>query len=298
MKFYKLLRQDLTHYGFRYREGLNVDTEPFNPRGDCEPGGLYYTSDEHLEEWIGTRIGTNWSLIADVTLPSDAQVYPGPCGTKWKADRLVLSNIRPLVQFLMRECDAARRCNIFKEYPHLLADVQLIEPEALEIIQLNPCAIAQIREPSVAICLAAVRCYPDSLRCIRNQTEEVCIEAVSRQGRTLRYVDIPQTEAMCWAAIKNDPTAFQFVHHQTEALSLAAVQGHGTMLTYVTSPTYQIRLAAVQNCGYALQCIPSEAQNQELCWAAVLNHNVAWQWCKYSTAEMFYYANFLAPSHE
>lgn len=146
MKFYKLLRQDLTHYGFRYREGLNVDTEPFNPRGDCEPGGLYYTSDEHLEEWIGT----NWSLIADVTLPSDAQVYPGPCGTKWKADRLVLSNIRPLVQFLMRECDAARRCKIVQQHPYLLAALPLTESEALEIIQLNPWAI--VHTPTALRC--------------------------------------------------------------------------------------------------------------------------------------------------
>jgi hypothetical protein len=101
MQFYKLLSDDLRHNGFQYKEGLNIDHVPFNPNGSCERGGLYYTS----YEWIGSWHRNHWPLIANVTLPPDALVYPEPCGTKWKADRLVLSNIRPIGDFLAEQSE-------------------------------------------------------------------------------------------------------------------------------------------------------------------------------------------------
>ena len=38
--YYKLIRADMTHYGFKYKLGLNVDTNPFNDEY-CNRGGLY-----------------------------------------------------------------------------------------------------------------------------------------------------------------------------------------------------------------------------------------------------------------
>jgi hypothetical protein len=70
-KFYKLLAPDLCHHGFTYKAGLNVDTLPFDPSGDCKPGGLYYTTLEHLPHWYCAY----WSRIADVTIPDDALTY-------------------------------------------------------------------------------------------------------------------------------------------------------------------------------------------------------------------------------
>jgi hypothetical protein len=99
---YKLLHADLVHNDFTYKEGLNVDHLPFRAYGDCEPGGLYYTDLEHIGCWF------YWdtTLIADVTVPDDARVHPGPRGDKWKADRLVLSNIRPIGPFLAQQPEA------------------------------------------------------------------------------------------------------------------------------------------------------------------------------------------------
>lgn len=37
--FYKILNSDLVHYGFTYREGLNVDVWRFDPEKQCGPGG-------------------------------------------------------------------------------------------------------------------------------------------------------------------------------------------------------------------------------------------------------------------
>ncbi|MBS0628282.1 MAG: hypothetical protein JSS09_08735, partial [Verrucomicrobia bacterium] len=76
---------------------MNVDTVPFNPSGDCESGGLYFTDEKHIFYWA-KRL--ECSYIADVSVPEDAKVYQGCDKTKWKADRLVLNNIRSLKQFI------------------------------------------------------------------------------------------------------------------------------------------------------------------------------------------------------
>jgi len=42
MKYYKLLNKTENHYDFQYHDGLNVDTNKFNPTGTCTKGGLYF----------------------------------------------------------------------------------------------------------------------------------------------------------------------------------------------------------------------------------------------------------------
>jgi hypothetical protein len=87
--YIKILSEDLKHNGFQYKEGLNVDTIPFNPTGSCLPGGLYFTDEKYLLDFLG--YGTK---IADVEIPSNAKVYRD--GNKWKADKIILKNIRDI----------------------------------------------------------------------------------------------------------------------------------------------------------------------------------------------------------
>ena len=91
--YLKILNEKMNHHGFQYKEGLNIDTVPFNPKGNCEPGGLYYTDKENIFGFL--LFGT---LIADVHVPEDAQVYQSK--HKWKADRIVLSNVRPVEEYI------------------------------------------------------------------------------------------------------------------------------------------------------------------------------------------------------
>ena len=39
----KILNDSLIHHGFKYVEGLNIDTKPFVSSGVNQPGGLYFT---------------------------------------------------------------------------------------------------------------------------------------------------------------------------------------------------------------------------------------------------------------
>jgi len=69
MNYYKILSKDEYHYDLQYKTGLNVDPKPFNPSGNCEPGGIYFSR----EDILAFLDYGPW--IRKVTLPKDALVY-------------------------------------------------------------------------------------------------------------------------------------------------------------------------------------------------------------------------------
>ena len=85
MKYYKILNEEECHRGLQLKTGLNVDPEPFNPSGDCEPGGIYFAR----EDIFAFLNYGPW--IREVVIPEDAQVYENPGKPKkWKADKVIL----------------------------------------------------------------------------------------------------------------------------------------------------------------------------------------------------------------
>jgi hypothetical protein len=96
VKYYKVLSADFQHYDHTYTLGLNIDKVPFNPKGECQPGGLYFTTFEHIHLyfWFGT-------FVAEVTIPDDAQLYNE--GNKSKADKIIISNIVTIREFIIAQ---------------------------------------------------------------------------------------------------------------------------------------------------------------------------------------------------
>ena len=84
-QFRKCLNNELTHYTFRYKIGLNEDTIPFNPSGSCKPGGLYFTTKEHINEYLD--FGLNVALLE---LCEDAEFYIEPSGIKFKTNKFII----------------------------------------------------------------------------------------------------------------------------------------------------------------------------------------------------------------
>ena len=67
--YYKILRSDLTHNGFVYKEGLNVLDGPFNSDPCCKPGGLFFVEDLYIFCWLTMYTSDiNDIYIADVKL--------------------------------------------------------------------------------------------------------------------------------------------------------------------------------------------------------------------------------------
>jgi len=46
MKYYKIVDSKLGHHGIFYKEGRNADPLSFNPTGDCESGGIYFSRED------------------------------------------------------------------------------------------------------------------------------------------------------------------------------------------------------------------------------------------------------------
>jgi hypothetical protein len=85
MDFYKILNEDEKHFSLKYQTGLNIDTEEFNPSGDCRPGGIYFSREDIL------AFLSYGPWIRKVILPEDARVYENPGKPKkWKADKVIL----------------------------------------------------------------------------------------------------------------------------------------------------------------------------------------------------------------
>ena len=86
-KLVKLTNIRECHHGFQFETGLNVDTIPFNPTGECEPGGIYFTDIGNMPEWLeyGNK---QMKYCRTVTLPPDCRVYVEE--NKFKADKIIL----------------------------------------------------------------------------------------------------------------------------------------------------------------------------------------------------------------
>jgi len=51
MKYYKVVNSKLGHHGIFYKEGKNIDPLDFNPSGDCEEDGIYFTKEDIFSFW-------------------------------------------------------------------------------------------------------------------------------------------------------------------------------------------------------------------------------------------------------
>jgi len=113
MNYYKILNKDEYHHGLQYKSGLNIDPIKFNPRGNCSPGGIYFSREDilafiHYGPWI-----------RKVTLPEDARVYENPGNPrKWKADRVILGKKEKItVKIIKRLIDEGANPNTCNSWP-------------------------------------------------------------------------------------------------------------------------------------------------------------------------------------
>lgn len=85
MNYYKILNKDEKHFKMQYKTGLNTDVLPFNPSGDCQPGGIHFADKDILAFlWCGP-----W--LRKVTLPKGEQIYENPGKLKkYKVHQVIL----------------------------------------------------------------------------------------------------------------------------------------------------------------------------------------------------------------
>jgi hypothetical protein len=197
-EFRKCLNNKLTHWNFQYKIGLNEDTIPFNPSGSCKPGGLHFTTNNKINDFIG--YGLN---IAIIELCEDAEFYIDPHLKTFKTNKFIIKEILPQTEEL---CKMA--------------------------VQQNGLDLEHVQEQTKELCYLAVRQNGLALQYVQEQTEELCKMAVREYGHLLQFVQ-KQTEELCRLAVQQNGFALQYVLNQTKELCKLAVQENALASIYV-----------------------------------------------------------------
>jgi hypothetical protein len=197
-EFRKCLNNELTHWNFQYKIGLNEDCLPFKPTGSCNPGGLYFTTAEYINDFLD--YGLN---IAVIELCTDAEFYIDPEGIKFKTNKFIIKEILPQTEEL---CKLA--------------------------IRQNANSLKHVQEQTNELCRMAIQQNIWALQYVQEQTDELCRLAVQQSGMVLEYVQ-KQTDELCKLAVQQNGLALKFVQEQTEELCRLAVQQNGMALLFV-----------------------------------------------------------------
>ncbi len=233
-RFFKLTNLTERHNSLQYITGLNTDRLPFNPTGECSPGGLYFFDETQLKYFF-RYTGGDIVHIREVTFPLDTRIY---CEKgKYKCDKFVLGE---------------RKKFYFDEY--------VSKDSVLAAIQQDGRVLRYVKVQTPELCLAAVQQYGWALEYVKVQTPEICLAAVQQRGWALEYVKV-QTEEICLAAVKKNGRALKYVKEQTTEICLAAVQQNGYALQFVKDQTPEICLEAVKQDGGALQWVEEKTQS-------------------------------------
>jgi len=204
-EFYKLLKKDLTHFEYTYKDGLNVDVNEFNSKGECSKGGLYFTEKNKIPMWINS-----YNFITKCVIPNDAKIYIE--NNKFKSDKLIV--------------DINNKINI--------CDFFVWDDEfyCKDAVQQNGMSLQFVKEKTEEICKIAVRQYGKALEFVKEQTDEICKMAVKNDSCALKYVK-DQTEEICKLAVQQNGLSLQFVKEQTEEICKLAIQQNDNALKYV-----------------------------------------------------------------
>ena len=267
-RFYKLLHEDLTHFGLVYEDGINDDVYNFNPNYFSK-GGLFFTELNKIPYWYNN----SYVYIAKITIPNYANVCV--YSESFKADILIV-DIENKVRFCDFEywndpyfCEISVRQNgyfikyVVNQYIHLckiaikhhITNYEHIREKTQEISDiiilhkynmLSRTNCTCFNENSMdKIYKVVIKEYPYSLKYFNEQTEEICKYAVSIYGLSLQFVKI-QTEEICKLAVKQNGMSLMFVKEQTDEICKLAVCQNGFALRYVKKQTDEICKRAIR----------------------------------------------------
>ena len=85
-EFYKILKNDLIHFGHEYVNGINICAEKFNSNGECSSGGLYFTELNKVPMWL--KYTSNLTYIVKVEILDDSLIYVE--NDKFKTDKFLI----------------------------------------------------------------------------------------------------------------------------------------------------------------------------------------------------------------
>lgn len=173
-KFVKLLKKDMVHNGHKFCMGLNVDYGFDVEVKECEGGGIYFCVYEKYHMWLAYGYKIMW-WICDVEVPIECGAKMVKYGDKFKANKVILSNLRSLEDELdpiyRRIVVGARGkeeviVRAFGRFSPYCFDRRIVR-----MMRKNKRVVEMLKEEQLTelICLVVVCLYPEYVRCISDE---------------------------------------------------------------------------------------------------------------------------------
>ena len=286
---YKILHSNMKHYGYRWRLGVNVDPLPWNPKGSCEPGGLYFTTFRNLGQYSQSPYDEN--LIGRITVDDDEPVWQEH--QKWKAHRVTLSDVVAVRDLPDREYYHYISQNFYGVKSSCMYNKDTHDELWNDLLRRNPSIMHYIRPKDWRMCFAnvgltkpqdeydpsvkedkeellrAVHQNPWIVKFLPRIDAEMAMTAVRCHGETLKYIAPElQTEKMCIVAVSR-LRALRYVAQQTDRVCMESVKNNPHSLRYVQNRRTEIIEEAVNRNARVLMYLDAEEQSEKVCLFAI-----------------------------
>lgn len=88
--YFKITNANENHFGYQYADGLNILDKQFEKEGSCVPGGLYFSDEKNILNFMDYGI-----FLREIELPhedSDFRMVQDPLQhvRKWRANKIIL----------------------------------------------------------------------------------------------------------------------------------------------------------------------------------------------------------------
>ena len=235
--FYKFTNIKENHFGYQYVDGLNIDINEFDINGgECSKGGLYFTSEKYINQWMIFN-----EYVRIVTIPDDARV----CiyNTKFKSNKIfVKPKIRIYDSDLLSDDQVQKlavqhNCNLIEYIKEPSDQVQKLA------VQQNSYVIGYIKEPSDQVQKLAVQTNGCAIKYIKEPCEEIQMLAVQQNGCAIKYIKDPSNQIQKLAAQQNG-CAIEYIKDPSDEVQKLA-QKEFYAIEHITPSDY-FKMLAVQ----------------------------------------------------
>jgi len=312
-EFYRLTNEQEKHRDIQYITGVNTDILEFNPKGECELGGLYFFHVSHL--YMYQKYCINVKYIRKVTFTGKSKIYVEE--NKFKTNEFVLgereifdtkkyitdwlcstekcikvvTNYVYAMPFIKNEyqteelCKMAIKNNGFRYISDVNKTYYLckiaVQFDGLNIKHINKCILSLHND----LYELAIQQNADALKYVDVQTEELCRLSIQKNGLCLRFVaDKNLTYELSKLAVENNGMAIKYVKGKflTYELIYSAVKENGSAIQFINKKyiTENLSKLAVQQCGENLKFISDENQTKEICEIAVQKDGLALEYVR------------------
>lgn len=216
-KFVKLTNFKENHHGFQYVDGLNIDTQRFNPNIECF-GGIYFCEEKEICRWLEIPMGP---LVykRQVIIPPDAIVCVEE--NKFKTNKIILGQRNKISEEIFLQAI---------ENPPFLLPISLrhipekikTEKFYIELVKRNGLYLGMIpkkHRKNENIYMTAIKQNGEAINFISEslRTKPLFLIAIKNNGLALAYIPKKlRTYDICAAAIRNNPHAQIYVPGRNE----------------------------------------------------------------------------------